>query len=184
MLYFWLPCLTGASTGLAEMPPYFVVSDYAISRHSHSRQAAKQKIGICRFASGGIINWLYCLAIRSEVCFRYYFSGNRPCFFVPAIFRIVKHIKEGARTYPVIDLDEASGKIVVSYKDIVVTVDITQIKNLRLQYKSERLVSTIVTTSSGEVMRLEGYENLEILAATLERFTPKERVTNAKFYHR
>jgi hypothetical protein len=33
-------------------------------------------------------------------------------------------------------------------------------------------------------MRFEGYENLEILAAALERFTPKERVTNAKFYHR
>lgn len=104
--------------------------------------------------------------------------------FAPAIFRIVKHIREGARTYPVIDLDEATGKIAVSYKDIVVTVDITQIKNLRLQYKSERLVSVIVTTSSGEVMRLEGYENLEILAAALERFTPKERVTNAKLYHR
>ena len=104
--------------------------------------------------------------------------------FAPAIFRIVEHTKEGARTYPVIDFDEATGKIAMSYKDIVVTVDITQIKDLRLQYKSERLVSVIVTTSSGEVMRLEGYENLEILAAALARFTPKERVTNAKFYHR
>jgi len=72
----------------------------------------------------------------------------------------------------------------VSYKDIVVTVDITQIKDLRLQRKSDRLVSVIVTTSSGEVMRLEGYENLDMLAAALERLTPKDRVTNAKLYHR
>lgn len=104
--------------------------------------------------------------------------------FVPAVVRIVKHIREGARVYPVIDLDEATGKIAVSYKDIVVTVDITQIQNLRLQYKSDCLVSAIVTTSSGEAMRLEGYENLDMLAAALERFTPKERVTNAKLYHR
>jgi hypothetical protein len=104
--------------------------------------------------------------------------------FVPAIVRIVKHIRKGTRTYPVIDLDETSGTIAVSYKDIVVTVDITRIKNLRLQRKYDRLVSVIVTTSSGEVMRLEGYENLDMLAAALERLTPKDRVTNAKLYHR
>jgi hypothetical protein len=104
--------------------------------------------------------------------------------FTPPIFKTYKHIKEGARSYPVIDLDEAAGKIAVSYKDIVVTVDITRIKNLRLQHKSERLVSVIVTTASGEVMRFDGYENLNILASALERLTPKEKVTNAKFYHR
>ena len=104
--------------------------------------------------------------------------------FVPPIFRTYKHIKEGAGSYPVIELDEATGKIAVSYKDVIVTVDITQIKNLRLQHKSEHLASVIVTTSSGEVMRFEGYENLEILASALEHLTPKDKVTNAKFYHR
>ncbi len=104
--------------------------------------------------------------------------------FAPPIFRIYKHIKEGAGSYPVIELDEASGKIAVSYKDVIVTVDITQIKNLRLQYKSSLIESVIVTTSSGEVMRFEGYENLEGLASTLEHLTPKDKVTNAKFYHR
>ena len=104
--------------------------------------------------------------------------------FVRAIVRIVKIIREGDQTYPIIDLDETIGKIAVKYKDIVVTVDILQIKNLRLQYKSERLVSVILTTSSGETMRFEGYQNLDMLAANLVSFTPKERVTTSKFYHR
>jgi len=105
-------------------------------------------------------------------------------FFVLAIIRIVKRIREGARAYPIIDLDEAAGKIAVSYKDVAVTVDIQQIKNLRLQYKSRRLISVIVTASSGTVLRFEGYENRETLAVGLKRFTPNERTTNAKFYHR
>jgi len=104
--------------------------------------------------------------------------------FTPPIFRGYKNIKEGASRFSVIELDAVAGMITVSYKDITVTVDITQIKNLRLQYKSKRLVSVIVTTSSGEIMRLEGYENLEALASILERFTPRERITSAKFYHR
>jgi len=104
--------------------------------------------------------------------------------FTPLILRIYRHIKGGAKLYPVIDLDEAAGKIAASHRDIVVTIDITQIKNLRLQHKSGRLASIIVTTSSGKVMRFEGYENMDALASALERFTPKERVTNARFYHR
>jgi hypothetical protein len=104
--------------------------------------------------------------------------------FAPPILRTYKIIKEGAGSYPVLELNENAGKIAVSYKDVVVTVDISQIKNLRLQYKSKALASVIVTTSSGEVMRFEGYENLEVLAAALERLTPADRITNAKLYHR
>jgi len=104
--------------------------------------------------------------------------------FAPPILRTYTIIKEGAGTYPVLELDESAGKIAVSYKDVVVTVEISQIKNLRLQFKSNALASVIVTTSSGEVMRFEGYESLEVLAAALERLTPADRITNAKLYHR
>lgn len=104
--------------------------------------------------------------------------------FAPPILRTYRIIKEGAGSYPVLELDENAGKISVSYKDVVVTVDISQIKNLRLQYKSNALASVIVTTSSGEVMRFEGYENLEVLATTLERLTPADRIANTKLYHR
>ena len=104
--------------------------------------------------------------------------------FTPPILRTYRIIKRGAGSYPVLELDENSGKISVSHKDIVVTVDISQIKNLRLQYKSKALASVILTTSSGEVMRFEGYESLEALAAALERLTPADRITNAKLYHR
>jgi hypothetical protein len=104
--------------------------------------------------------------------------------FLPPIHRTVKIIRDGASSYPTIALDEPAGTMVVQHKDLVVTVDVHDIKNLRLQIKSCHLVSVIITTSSGETLRLEGYENLEGLAAGLERLTPKERVTHATFYHR
>lgn len=104
--------------------------------------------------------------------------------FIPAITRIVKIIRDGGASYPTVEFDELAGTMAVRHKDLVVTVNVHDIKNLRLQTKSGHLVSVIITTSSGETMRLEGYENLEGLAAGLERLTPKERVTNATFYHR
>lgn len=104
--------------------------------------------------------------------------------FFPLIISSYKRIKEGSGAYPVIELDEPNGKVIVSHKDISVSVDLAQIKNLRLQHKSDRLESVILKTSSGETLRFEGYDNLPALASVLERLTPNEHVTNAKFYHR
>jgi hypothetical protein len=104
--------------------------------------------------------------------------------FVPSILRTYRIIKEGAGSYPVLEVNEGLGMIAVSYRDVVVSVNIAQIKNLRLQYNSKSLSPVIVTTSSSEVMRFEGYENLQELANVLERLTPPDRVTSAKLYHR
>lgn len=104
--------------------------------------------------------------------------------FVPPIFGSYKRIREGKAAYPVLELDEPSGKVAVLHKDIKVIVDLSQIKNLRLQRKSGQLVSILVKTSSGENLRFDGYENLDVLAFTLERLTPKGSITNASFYHR
>lgn len=105
-------------------------------------------------------------------------------WLAPTIFRICKIIKEGIDSYPVLELNENAGKISVFHKDVVVMVDIAKIRNLRLQYKANALTSIIVTTNSGEVMRFEGYENLDALASALKRFAPADRITNAKLYHR
>jgi hypothetical protein len=105
-------------------------------------------------------------------------------FLAQTIYRAYKIRKEGDKSYPTLDLDEKHGTISVAHEDVVVKVDITQIKNLRLQYKSSALESVLVTTSAGQDMRFEGYENLEVLAESLKRLTPADRVSNAKFYHR
>jgi hypothetical protein len=104
--------------------------------------------------------------------------------FAQAIYRAYKVRTEGDKSYPTLELDEKQGTISVAYEDVVVKVDITQIKNLRLQYKSSALESVLVTTSAGQDMRFEGYENLDVLAESLKRLTPADRVSNAKFYHR
>lgn len=70
--------------------------------------------------------------------------------FTPPIRRTYKIIKEGAGAYPVLELDENAGKIAVSYKDVVVTVEISQIKNLRLQFKSGNRGQTTDSAQSTE----------------------------------
>lgn len=104
--------------------------------------------------------------------------------FIPPIFGSYKRVREGKAAYPVLELDEPNGKIAVLHKDLKVIVDLSQIKNLRLQRKSGLLASILVKTSSGENLRFDGYENLNVLASALERLTPKESITNASFYHR
>ncbi len=104
--------------------------------------------------------------------------------FVPPIFGSYKRIREGKAAYPILELDESNGKIAVLHKDIKVIVDLSQIKNLRLQRKSGQLVSILVKTSSGENLRFDGYENFDTLASALERLTPKESIINASFFHR
>jgi hypothetical protein len=104
--------------------------------------------------------------------------------FAPPIERAYRSIKEGAASYPVVEIDDSSGELIVKHKDISVVVDVARNANLRVQYKSGRLVSAIVKTSSGELMRFEGYENLEALVSFLESVTPKENITRASFYHR
>lgn len=104
--------------------------------------------------------------------------------FAPPIRSTYKSIKEGAASFPTVEIDESTNKVIVTYKDVSVVVDVTRNENVRLQYKSGRLVSAIVKTSSGEVMRFEGYENIEALVSFLESVTPKENVTRASFYHR
>ena len=104
--------------------------------------------------------------------------------FVPPIFGSYKRIREGKAAYPILELDELNGKVAVLHQDLKVIVDLSQIKNLRLQRKSGQLVSILVKTSSGENLRFDGYENLDVLASALERLTPKENITNASFFHR
>jgi hypothetical protein len=94
--------------------------------------------------------------------------------FISLIFSSYKRIKEEKDTYPVLILDEPSGKLSVQYKDITVTVDLSQIKNLRLQHKSGQLISILIKTSADENLRFEGYENLDVLASALEQITLKK----------
>jgi hypothetical protein len=67
--------------------------------------------------------------------------------FIPPIFGSYKRVREGKAAYPVLELNEPNGKIAVLHKDLKVIVDLSQIKNLRLQRKSGQLASILVKTS-------------------------------------
>lgn len=104
--------------------------------------------------------------------------------FTQATFNLYRKTRDGRNSYPVIELDESTGEISVTHKDMTIKVDIKQAKNLRIQYKSKKLQSAVIKTASGEEMRFEGYENIDELVSKLERFIPDEKTTTANIFHK
>lgn len=114
-------------------------------------------------------------------------------FIVPAIgiffvgntmWSMFKKFKEGAASYPVVNLDESKGALAIAYKDVSISLGLNQLTNLRLQYRSRRLQSVVTHTDAMGTLRFEGYEQLELLADVLKKYVPPEKVTTASFYHR
>lgn len=159
-----------------------MIMEFHISKE-HVRRESRQTVYLILFFTLASIG-LVAQVLSAEKTSNLIFPIIALFVIVPSIFSSYKRIKEGEAAYSVLELDELNGKIAVIYKDLKVIVDISQIKNLRLQCKSGQLVSILVKTSSGENLRFDGYDNLDVLASALERLTPKENVTNASFYHR
>ena len=149
----------------------------------HVRRESRKAVYLILFLT---VVSVVCVAkvLRPEKISDLFFPIMGLLVFVPPIFGIYKRIRQGQAAYPVLELDELNRKVAVLHKDLKVIVDLSQIKNLRLQRKSGQLVSILLKTSSGENLRFDGYENLDVLASALERLTPKESITNASFYHR
>ncbi|HEY9035357.1 MAG TPA: hypothetical protein VIM96_01450 [Pseudomonadales bacterium] len=99
------------------------------------------------------------------------------------IFRACPNIRAGENCYPVIEINETAKTIKASHDAESATADISQIQNLRLQYRSGIISSIILKTHKEETLRLYGYENLEKIAETLEKLTPVENITRVKFFH-
>ncbi|WP_374352610.1 hypothetical protein [Chitinimonas sp.] len=100
------------------------------------------------------------------------------------IARSYKQISAGKSAYPVITLDEQSRRLVARHGGTEAACDLSQIVSLRLQTTSGELRSVLVKTASGEELRFVGYENLELLGASLERLTPQENIAKASIFHR
>lgn len=99
------------------------------------------------------------------------------------IFVTFRHIQQGAAAYPSLALDEEKHQATLSYNGAVVPVDLLQVKNLRFQTRFGRVKSIVLKADTGEIFKLAGFENMDVLIATLERLVPADRVSRTAFLH-
>ena len=104
--------------------------------------------------------------------------------FAQGLWEMFKRVREGAASYPAVELDGPAGRLTVSHNNLTVTMPLDQIKSLRLQYKSGKLTSVLANTRSSGMVRFEGYEHLDMLADALKQYVPIEQIKHATFYHR
>lgn len=99
------------------------------------------------------------------------------------IFATVRHIQQGVAAYPSLTLDEEKHQATVSYNGVVVPVDLLQVKNLRFQTRFGRVKSIVLKAGTGEIFKLVGFKDMDVLIATLERLVPADRVSRTAFLH-
>jgi hypothetical protein len=61
---------------------------------------------------------------------------------------------------------------------------LSDIEKLVVQSSKGSVKSVLLTTKSFSNLRFEGYQNLEKLAAILEKHAPEGKTKNATWYHR
>jgi len=95
-----------------------------------------------------------------------------------------KSSRSGACTWPVVEALEEPARLAVAYKDMMVTIVLSDAVRLRLQRRRGRLVSVLLETAAGQRLRIEGYDHQDQLADWLQRHVPAQRVMTAHWYHR
>lgn len=92
--------------------------------------------------------------------------------------------KNGVDTYPVFETQDEPAQVAVSYKDMVVTVALPEIAQMRLQRDGDKLLTILLKTAAGQNVRVEGYENMGQLGDFLRKYVPEDKVVTAKWFHR
>lgn len=99
------------------------------------------------------------------------------------IFASYRHIKQGVDAYLAVTLDESNHQAVMHFQDEIVNVDLLQVNYLRFQTRFGRIKSAILKADTGHIFKLIGFEDMDVLIATLERLVPAERVRSSAFLH-
>ncbi|MGD9860165.1 MAG: hypothetical protein AB7S90_08915 [Marinobacterium sp.] len=134
--------------------------------------------------------WMLGLVIAVVISIYYLFQASAVAdFLVPALgvaacsayfIKLFQHVRHGRSAYPEIELDNQAKTLTLVQGDNRIKVDISHILDLRLKYRSYHLEQIQMTTQEGEVLRLEGYDELEDLGAELELLTPSHNVKRSK----
>lgn len=105
-------------------------------------------------------------------------------FFTQGMFGLYKKFKAGRAAYPTFEINNESATVHVNYKNTTVSFPMSDIDELRLQYRSGQLDSILLNTKSEQKLTINGYENIETMAEIFQRFAPTGNVKIAKWFHR
>lgn len=122
-------------------------------------------------------------AVRAEAASELLLPIVALLVFALGIFASYRHIKQGVDAYLSITLDESNHQAVMRFQDEIVNVDLLQVKYLRFQTRFGRIKSAILKADTGHIFKLIGFEDMDVLIATLERLVPAERVSSSAFLH-
>ena len=126
---------------------------------------------------------MFVQAVRAEAATELLLPVVVLLLFSLGIFASYRHIKQGMGAYLAVTLDENNHQAVMRFQDEIVHVDLLQVKYLRFQTRFKRIKSAILMADTGHVFKLTGFENMDLLIATLERLVPAEKVSRSAFLH-
>jgi hypothetical protein len=151
---------------------------YPISTGYYRRQTARHVTWMLFSVAGAVACFFY--LFKAEAVIDYLLPMLGIVAFAAYIHRLFRHVSQGRAAYPEIELDNEAKTLTVVQGETRVQVDISHNLDLRLKYRSYHLEQIQLTTGAGEVLRLEGYDNMDDLGAELELLTPSHNVKRSK----
>ncbi|MFC1536817.1 hypothetical protein ACFL48_03250, partial [Pseudomonadota bacterium] len=127
---------------------------------------------------------LIMVIVNSEELFDMILPAIGLYFIGQPMIGIYTKLKEGRNAYPTFMIDNESAMVHVNHKNTTVSFPLSDIENLRLQYRSGSLESILFSTKSEQKITINGYENIESMAEVFRRFAPAENVKVVKWFHR
>lgn len=151
---------------------------YRISSAYYRTQTARHLLWMVGLVAAVLASFYYLFQAAAVVDFILPVLGIAACsaYFI----KLFQHVRHGRSAYPEIELDNQAKTLTLVQGDNRIKVDISHILDLRLKYRSYHLEQIQMTTQEGEVLRLEGYDELEDLGAELELLTPSHNVKRSK----
>lgn len=151
---------------------------YRISPAYYRTQMARHLLWLVFLIAAVVASVYYLFQAAAVVDFILPVLGVAACsaYFI----KLFQHVRQGRGAYAEIEFDPDAKVLDLIQGEETVHLDISHILNLRLQYRGFRLERVQITTAEGEVVRLEGYAELEALATELELLTPEGNVIRAR----
>ncbi len=151
---------------------------YRISSAYYRTQTARHLLWMVGLVAAVLASIYYLFQAAAVADFILPVLGIAACsaYFI----KLFQHVRQGRAAYPEIELDNQAKTLTLVQGDNRIQVDISHILDLRLKYRSYHLEQIQMTTQEGEVLRLEGYDELEDLGAELELLTPSHNVKRSK----
>ncbi len=134
--------------------------------------------------------WMLCLVAAVLASIYYLFQASAVADYILPVLgvaacsayfiKLFRHVQLGRQAYPEVELDTGARTLTLVQDKSRVELDISDIQNLKLDYRRHQVERVQITTAAGEVLRLEGYDDLDVLTDELERLTPDGNVTRSR----